>query len=350
MKLTWMHGVGVVLGLLGGYAGYSAIPPSTGSLEQSPGARALPRLVPSAQFFRLETGERWSWIGASEFNLLNRFRHGEDIEPVLTQLQSLGFNAVRVFTVYDICATGRGCQAIGRSEPTPDLYVAIPGFANVLATHGLYAELVGFTGPYTLLPTDEAKVAHWQSLVSAVRGLSNITLELVNEYDHPANRGLPMDKLTRPAGIIASHGSATQGQMPLLPVWDYATYRPGAGDDWMRKVARDGMATVAEAHTVPTVANETTRFPDNESSSAHAFDAAAGAALLSAGAVFHSVSGKAAVPWSGVEYDAAKAWAAGARSVPLTCQGEPYRQIDSPAFLGVYARGADPACVVRIRR
>ena len=278
-------------------------------------AVVLPRLVPVDQYFRLENGERWTWIGASDFNLLARYVYGEDIRPILQQRADAGFNALRVFTVYDICADGNGCQPIGRLAPSPVLYASIPPFMALLARYGLYAELVAFTGPYDLLPTDDAKVAHWESLIAAAPGIDNLALELVNEYDHPANAGLPLARLRRPpAGIVASHGSATQDQMPLLPLWDYATYRPGSGPEWMRKVAHNGMEDVADKFGLPTVANETTRFPDNDSNPDHAFDAAAGAALLSAGATFHSVHGKDSTLWSGVELDAARAWAAGARA------------------------------------
>lgn len=308
----------------------------------------LPRLVPVGQYFRLETGERFTVIGASDFNLLARYIAGEDIRPILQQRKDAGFNLLRVFTVYDICPDGNGCQAIGRLAPTEVLYSSIPPFMGLLARYGLYAELVAFTGPYGFMPTDDAKVRHWEALIATVPGVSNVVLEMVNEYDHPANAGLPLGRLRRPPpGIVASHGSATQDQTPLLPVWDYATYRPGSGPEWMRKVAHNGMEDVADKYGVPTVANETTRFPDNDSNPDHAFDAAAGAALLSAGATFHSVSGKASVLWQGVELAAAQAWAAGARSVPLACQGQPYSRPDDPAFLRVYRRGA---CEVRIRR
>jgi hypothetical protein len=308
---------------------------------------ALPRLVPDGQYLRLENGQRWTWIGASDFNLLARFVRGEDIRPVLEQRQAAGFNALRVFTVYDICADGNGCQPIGRSEPVPALYAAIRPFMSLLARYGFYAELVGFTGPYPLLPTDDAKVAHWEALLAASVGISNLTLELVNEYDHPANVGLPVERLRRPAGIVASHGSATQDQLPLLPLWDYATYRPGAGPEWMRKVAHNGMEDVADRFGAATVANETTRFSDNDDSVDHAFDAAAGAALLSAGATFHSVGGKNSRLWEGRELEAARAWGQGARSVPLACQGLPYSRPDDPAYLRIYRRGP---CEVRIRR
>lgn len=310
-------------------------------------AVVLPRLVADGQYLRLENGQRFTVIGASDFNLLARFVRGEDIRPILQQRRDAGFNTLRVFTVYDICPDGNGCQPIGRSEPVPALYAAVRPFMALLARYGLYAELVGFTGPYPLLPSDDAKAAHWEALLAASAGITNLTLEMVNEFDHPANVGLPVSRLRRPAGILASHGSATQDQTPLLPVWDYATYRPGSGPEWMRKVAHNGMEDVADKFGVPTVANETTRFPDNDDSLEHAFDAAAGAALLSAGATFHSVAGKNSRLWEGRELEAARAWAAGARSVPLACQGLPYSRPDDPAFLRVYRRGS---CEVRIRR
>lgn len=316
----------------------------------TPVRTSLLPLRPRGHYLERADGSRFTWIGASQFNLLNRYRNGENIDGLLAQLEGLGFNAVRVFTVYDICATGAGCQAIGRSEPTQPLYDAIPGFSRRLAKYGLYAELVGFTGPYGLLPTDDAKVQHWERLMDASSGLSNILLELVNEYDHPANAGIPLARLRRPAGNLASHGSATQDQTPLLPLWDYATYRPGSGGEWMRKVAHNGMEDVADKFNIPTIANETTRFPDNDNRTEHAYDAARGAALLSAGAVFHSVSGKAAVPWAGAEYDLAKWWALGANSVPLGCQGQPYRRVDDPRYLRVYYRGGSAECRVEIRR
>lgn len=343
------HGADLTLGADGftAFAGRVVLSADLPEVTLTREVVALPRLVARGAYFARETGERWTWIGASSFNLLNRFRQGEDIEPVLTQLQGLGFNAVRVFTVYDICATGQGCQAIGRSEPTPDLYAAIPGFSRALARHGLYAELVAFTGPYALLPSDDAKVQHWESLIAATGGLSNLTLELINEADHPANAGVPLARMRRPSGVLASHGSRTADEEPVPPPWDYATYRP-AGGEWHRKVGHNAME-VGDAWQVPVVANETIRYPDNERSPERAFDAAAGGALLTAGSVFHSVSGKASVPLSGAEVEAARAWVAGARSVPLDCQGQGYRHLDDGPFLRVYQRGSDPACIVRIR-
>lgn len=314
---------------------------------------ALPRLVPVGQFFRLETGERWTWIGKTSFNLLNRFRNDEDIEPVLRQLESIGFNELRVFTVYDICPTGvnaegRPCQVIGRSAPTPDLYSAIPRFATALARHHLRAELVAFTGPYVFFPTDDAKVQHWESFIAATHDLTNITRELVNEFDHEANDDLPYARLRWPRdGVLTSHGSGTQDVVPLQEFWDYITYHPSSSEGW-RKAGHNAWEIAEWAH-LPVVSNETFRFPDQDASPEHAFDAAAGATLFAGGAVFHSVSGKAGQLLSPTEEALARAWVAGAKSIPLTCQGQPYRHLDDGPYLRVYQMGNDPACQLRIR-
>src|ERR1700710_45921 len=78
----------------------------------------------------------------------------------------------------------------------------------------------------------------------------------------------------------------------------------------------DGLA----ASRVPVLSNENTRFADRCQSPQVAFDAAAGAALLCAGSAFHSVAGKQSVLWGDAELECARAWAAGAKSVPLEFQ------------------------------
>ena len=322
-------------------------------VQMEPLGKPLPRIVVRDQYLQLETGERWTYIGNTDFALLARYVHGEDITPVLAQRQAVGFNVPRVFTAFDVCADGIGCQQIGRLLPSENYYDKIRPFLRLLAKYGQRPELVGFAGKWSPSATSDQMVAHWSALVSAVCGQEFFAfVELANEYDHPANAGVPLERMSRPSCLSAlfSNASATQDTTPRMPVWDYATYRPGSGPEWTRKVAHNGMEDVADKFHVPTVANETTRFPDNASSVSEAYDAAAGAALLSAGATFHSVRGKNSTTWDGVELQAARSWVLGAVSVPLRCQGGFYRRFDDPVFLRVYARGSDPACRVEIRR
>ena len=332
MKYLWAFMSAVIL-----VAGCQAHPPPADSPAPAPLAGveplsptfvALPRLVPEGQFFRLASGARWTAIEASDFNLYNRFLAG-DIDAVLRQRAEAGFNILRVFTAYDICPTGTAsdgqpCQPIGRLVPRehPDYYARLPQFLQAVARHGMYVELTAFTGPYgSLFSHDDEMVAHWDQLQAAVRDSTNVLLELINEHDNPPNLGVPLERMERPAApIVASHGSSVQDGLPLQPYWDYATFHPGGGDDWPARTAHDGMSRVADSGHVPVIANETTRFPDLDSIPAHAHDAAAGAALLLAGACYHSVHGKTSELWTGVELDAARAWAAGARSVPLEFQ------------------------------
>jgi len=314
----------------------------------------LPRLVPVGEYFQMEGGQRITVIGASDFNLLGRYWAGEDIEPVLNQRHDLGFNVLRVWTAFDVCANGIGCQQIGHLTPTGSMYAAIPAFAKYLAKHGLWVEFTAFTGPYgSTLPNDDAKVAHWEAMISAVDGLTNVMLEMVNEYDHPANNDIPFNRLRRPQdSILSSHGSGTQDAMPPQPFWRYVTYHPGGGGEWQRKVGHNAWEDVSSWSGLPTVSNEITRSPDSDGNSNHFYDAAAGAALMNAGATFHSVHGKNSTLFEGAELNNAQAFVAGVRSVPTLCQGQPYRNLTDPndrTYLRVYQRGGDPACIVRIR-
>ncbi len=79
-------------------------------------------------------------------------------------------------------------------------------------------------------------------------------------------------------------------------------------------------------------------------------DSAAGAALLCAGSCFHSVQGKTSQVWDANTEAVARAWAAGARSVDLSQQHQPYvhrSDLETPELLRVYQRGT---CIVEIRR
>jgi hypothetical protein len=64
----------------------------------------LPRLVADGRWFKQDNGARWTGIEATDFNLFNRFLNGEDITPILGQRADVGFNLLRVWTDFDVCA------------------------------------------------------------------------------------------------------------------------------------------------------------------------------------------------------------------------------------------------------
>ena len=275
--------------------------------------------------------QRFTIIQASDFNLLNRSEAGEDIGPVLEQRAACGFNYLRVWTAYNIDRIGR---LIPRERP--NLYAHIPDFLQAAANHGLYVELTIGTGPWAgIFDTDDQKFEHSNKVKAACEGVSSVSIEEINEANNPPNQPWPVDRAVRPSGL-ASHGSNVIDSDPVTPVWNIAGFHPGPDP---RKVGHNAMER-ADIFHIPIWSGETVRYPDNDSSEVHAFDAAASAALLCAGSCFHSVNGKLGQLWQGQELACAKAWARGALSVPLEFQAGSYQRIDPnpPGVVRIYRR------------
>jgi hypothetical protein len=299
-----------------------------------PPTPSLPSLRVSGHFFTLADGTLWTMVECSDFNLLGRYMNGEDIRPILEQRKSCGYNTLRVFTAYDVVG-------IGALKPSDALYDAIPSFLDLCATYGFYVELVGFTGPYTtLFVNDAAKVQHWELLIWACSGLTNVLLELVNEGDHQANKDIPFSQLRQPPNVLCSHGSAMADHPPMQPVWSYSSYHSNGLSEWWRKTGHNSME-MGDTYGGPCTGNENTRFPDQDNSQTHASEAARAAALLCAGSCFHSVRGKTSELWDGQEWACAQAWSSGARSVDLTFQVGQYHHrtdLETAGVLRAYDR------------
>ena len=307
----------------------------------------LPRLVVQGHVFALETGEPWTAVQVSDFNLLNRWQHGEDITPILAQRRDTGFNLLRVWTLYDLVAANIG-QFLDID------YARIPDFLALCARYGLYVEFTAYTSL--------ERVGHWDQLVAACQGQTNVMLELVNEGTLPVNQ-ISMGWYARPTGILASHGSGGAEGVPPWEPWDYVTYHTNGSSEEQRKVGHNAMEKpqVILNWYGPVVTNETSRYPevgmwvgaDPARRRALAFDSAAGAALLCTGSCFHSICGKTSVLFDAATVDAALAWTQGARSVPLAVQHGAYTRRDdllTPDLLRVYQRGETDAGIVRIRK
>lgn len=308
------------------YGWYGLTPPAPPFVE-------LPRVTVAGQFFQVN-GQPWTMIEASDFNLLGRFVAGENIEPILEQRATTGFNTLRVFTAYDIAG-------IGVLKPSPQLYTLLVNFLHLCAQYGLYVELVAFTGPYqTVFLNDAAKVDHWESLITACTGETNVFLERANELDNSPNTNIPLNQLRWPSGILCSAGSNSADHAPVLPVWDYASYHSNDLNEWWRKTGHNSMEQ-ADLHYVPVTGNENTRFPDKDSNSNHAYDAALAAALLCAGSCYHSVRGKTSELWADQELVCAIGWVAGAMGVDLQFQAGVYHHrtdLETSGVLRAYDR------------
>ena len=318
-----------------------------------PPEKPLPRLVTAGQFFALDTGERFTAIECSDFQLLQRYLHGADLRPVLAQRRDCGYNIVRVL---GMCA---GMFWL-KPQEEPKYWSGVRDLCALCATYGVYVELTVFADATVIMPLPGMQLQHWEMVGRTLYGGPSLLVEAVNEADQTINRLASLMDLEPLPGLLCSHGSNGSEQLPVRPWWDYETFHTNGAYQWPRKVGHNAAelswgAETVPASNVPVVANENTRYPDRSQSLTNAYDAAAGAALLCAGSCFHSVHGKTSELWVGLELDAAKAWAAGARSVPLHCQSGHYRHRDdleqqNAGQTGerVYQRGVNEACIVRV--
>lgn len=298
---------------------------------------ALPRIIRRGHCFGLANGEQWTAIEASDFNLFARgYQEGADaIRPVLQQRKDCGYNLLRVWTDFDLL------PGIGRllMREHPDAYDHLLLFCDLCAEYGFYVEFTAYTGQHT--------PDHWARLTTALRDVTNAICSLVNENDAHDNR-VDIDAFSPVPWMLCSHGSNGADSDTVRPVWGYGEYHTNGLSEWWRKTGHNAM----ELDAGPMLAGENTRFIDGDDSPEHAYDAAAGAALLCAGSCFHSIQGKLSGLWAGRELDCAKAWAAGARSVPLEFQDGRYLRLDNgPNDLRVYQRVLPDgrAFTVRIR-
>jgi hypothetical protein len=294
-----------------------------------------PRLVIRDRiYFGQEDGTRFHAIECSDFSLYKYFLDSQDIGPVLAQRAQVGFNMLRVWLLNTSVIPGG-------LEPGSYLnfYAHLPEFLRLCASYGLYVELTAFTQTQTLMPDDSDQIAHWTDICDAIRDQPNVLLELVNEADQHDNA--TSAAFGRPSGVLASTGSNGSDHWPPEPDWDYLLYHTNDAPEFQRKVGHNAWEISEHRGEKPCISNENTRFDDKDADLDHAYDAAAGAALLCAGACFHSVRGKISELWGGHELECAKAWVAGAKSVPLEYQPGQYARHDDlngPDCIRAYSR------------
>lgn len=295
-------------------------------------APTLLPLIVDGQFFRTNDGQPFTVIGCSDFAIWQRFSQGEDISPILAQRFALGFNQLRVFTHF--------CGGLGTFDGRAVVDTLRP-FCSAVGLAGLRLELVVSADHSTSGWSNDDEVNWWQTVNALVAGYPHVTLEGINEGDHPANQTDAVKQFTNPS-VLASRGSCVQDSGTMEPVLTYATYHPArGGDDWGRRVGHNAMEDVAEPHRIATVSNENKR-PDEDGYHAYRFeDAARAAALLCAGSTFHSTSGKSSVLFSPDELPCAEAWVRGAKDVPLAFQRGQYRHrsdLETDEIVRAYSR------------
>lgn len=289
------------------------------------------RLRAQGHYFVTENGEHWTAIGATDFNLLKHLCDGADIDGLLRQRRDVGFNMVRVFLVGDWGDPAYLC----RPQDHPDYYQRLGELADRCAAHGLYLQACAFCDSSRIFPTLQLQQEHWRRVCDALRDKPNVLLELVNENDLGVNH-IDQNAFGKPDGILSSHGSNGSQQLAVRGWWDWEAFHTNDAPEWTRKVGHnamemcDGTPEWPPSH-VPIISNENTRCADRYNNPTWSYDAAAGAALLCAGSVYHSAQGKLSRFWDGAELENAHAWVNGARSVPLEYQDGRYLRDDNLA-------------------
>lgn len=297
-----------------------------GEGDEPSGSSSVGKLGIDGRFFTMD-GQLWTAIESSDFSLFKRFLDAERslVNAVLGQRQAVGFNMLRVWLLNQSVIGGRNGGFDGsRVHPAdyPDFYEALRLFVNLCAQFDQVVELTVFTQTQTLMPNKDDQQRHLDRTTDAVRGMGSVLLELVNEGDQHDNATAD---LRRPQGVFISRGSNGADAQPPQSPWDYELYHTNDLSEFQRKVGHNAMEH-ADASGRPCMSNENTRYPDHDSNIVHAYDAAMGAALLCAGSCYHSQAGKFSTLFAeGPELECARAWVAGARSVPLAFQRGAYR-------------------------
>lgn len=307
------------------------LPPTWVQLEKLLVPTSLPALIVNGHVFQQADGTPWTAIECTDFRLFQRFLTGEDITPQLAQRQAIGFNQIRVFGM---------CRNLFDFVPGEYFYNRLPTFVQRAAAFGLRTDFVVFPDCALVMPVLADQLLHWQRVGDALRPVaSSVLVSLQNEADQAPNYIVAAAFNPLP-GLLCSHGSNGSEAQPVPPYWAWTELHTNeASDEWPRKVGHNAM----EIWAGPTIATENKRYPDRDNSLIHAFDAAAGAALLCAGSCYHGVDLRQSLVISGDELAGARAWVAGARSVDLRYQHGEYNhpielERESPDRLRVYQR------------
>jgi hypothetical protein len=193
-------------------------------------------------------GSVFHWRGISAFRLLEFVAHGreKDADAYLRWAASKRLNVVRVFAMAD---------GIFQLAPEDGLR-ALPRLLEIARTHGIFVEVVAFTGT-SVIKTDRA--AFVKAIGAICARHPNALLELANEPGHPTQA----KEMHDPAHL--------QSLLPLVPkevpvalgsveyhdgfaAGTYVTWHSPRGGDWVKKVAEG--AALLEKFRKPVINDE----------------------------------------------------------------------------------------------
>ena len=201
---------------------FETIMPDDGGKDIRLTPEPLPRLTRIGNHrFITDDNNKVLLIGCSDFMLYWRFLQGEDIAPILTERQALGFNCVRVFGMAHYIPINEFSLPAFRPQDYGKAY-----YDNLLLFEALchsfrqYVYFSCFPDNGFIMPNLSEKQTHHDSVVSRWTDL----YELTNELDaHSFNYVNPAD-FTRPMHLLACAGS--QGEGLHIAHWDFFDFHP----------------------------------------------------------------------------------------------------------------------------
>lgn len=273
-------------------------------------------------------GPIWPWRGCTDFLLFKRWLDGENIAPILADRVAVGANVLRVFGMcFNITLFAVSAYA--------NYFVQLPLFAAALQAAGLQLEFVVFTDCQNAalgMTTTANQLAHLALVLTALAGVPNVFIELVNEW--PQN-GVDPSQFTKPTGILSAAGSGLGGGDPFLPPWDYVPNHSPRDSEWPRKTKdaqdiREGpfgnTTTYSTGVGRPVPSDEPpgagdTNIPWSRSTDANDFYwYGAGSQMFGCGGTFHSDNGIQSVLFDAVQQPCAAAFFQGLIDVPPATQ------------------------------
>jgi hypothetical protein len=285
--------------------------------------------------FRRNDGSIFPWRGASEFLLFDKFRRGVDILPFITRdvhpdqahPTAPGANIIRVFILLD-WSSQRGPQFDGgvgpRIAPDAKYYADLRRFVDYVWARGVRVELS--SGDFQLtIPDAAARIAHMQRLGETLRDHPAVFLEMNEPFKNLPGGAAEADRLGRILqgyGLLVSNGNydIAVGSTDL-PHLNYVTNHPDRTDQFPSGPLRNadvrdgfewkkgttGTGTFFKGVKVPVVDDEGMGVAEARRAGSRTNNCddmayyGAMAALMGAGATFHSDGGVYSTAWGPVQ-------------------------------------------------
>lgn len=189
-------------------------------LERAP--VTLSRLTVDRSGFHNAAGQRVFIAGVSAFMHYERFLNGEDIRPLLQQVQELGANCVRIFGMAHYVPVNAGRRAFKPQDYGDRYFDQIPAFCALCESYGLYVYWSVFPDNELIGVPDQS--GFFDRVAGKLKEADTAIGELTNEPDAHSFNYIDPTRMHRPQGIAFNSGSYGDLGGPQPSVWDFIDY------------------------------------------------------------------------------------------------------------------------------